>query len=230
MLGYDLVPLASPMHRCTMEGALRGLSSRGHGFKTVVDIGASDGSWSALLMRHFPACRYLLVEAQPVHEPALRAYCARHPNAQYVLAAAGESEGHIHFDASDAFGGVASYEPSGASDIRVPVISVDAELKARGLQGPYLLKLDTHGFEIPILKGAAQTLASTEVIVMECYNYRIAPECLTFDEMCRYLGERGFRCIDLVDPLYRPYDDSFWQMDLVFVRSSRPEFSHQGYR
>jgi FkbM family methyltransferase len=230
MLGYDLIPLASPMHRCTMEGALRGLSSRGHGFKTVVDIGASDGSWSALLMRHFPACRYLLVEAQPVHEPALRAYCARHPNAQYVLAAAGEREGHIHFDASDAFGGVASYEPSGASDIRVPVVSVDAELKARGLQGPYLLKLDTHGFEIPILKGAAQTLASTEVIVMECYNYRIAPECLTFDEMCRYLGERGFRCVDLVDPLYRPYDDSFWQMDLVFVREDRPEFAHRGYR
>jgi FkbM family methyltransferase len=213
-----------------MERALNGLSSRGHGFKTVVDIGASDGSWSTMLMRHFPACRYLLVEAQPVHEPALREYCKRHPNGQYVLAAAGENEGHIHFDASDAFGGVASYEPSGVSDIRVPVVTVDAEVKARGLEGPYLLKLDTHGFEVPILKGAARTLASTEVIVMECYNYRIAPECLTFDEMCRYLGEWGFRCIDLVDPMYRPYDDSFWQMDLVFVRSNRLEFSHQGYR
>ena len=103
-------------------------------------------------------------------------------------------------------------------------------MKARGLEGPYLLKLDTHGFEVPILKGAARTLASTEVIVMECYNYRIAPECLTFDEMCRHLGERGFRCIDLVDPLYRPYDDAFWQLDLVFIRSNRPEFSHQDYR
>jgi len=48
--------------------------------------------------------------------------------------------------------------------------------------------------------------------------------------MCRYLGERGFRCIDLVDPLYRRRDDAFWQMDLVFIRKDRPEFSHQGYR
>lgn len=229
-LGYELLPLGSPMHRCTMEGALRALQRRGHTFRTVVDVGASDGSWSTLLMRHFPDCQYLLVEAQPVHESALRSYCARHSNAQFVLAAAGASEGRIHFDASDPFGGLASYEPSGANDIEVPVVTVDAELRARRLEGPYLLKFDTHGFEIPILKGAAETLAHTEVIVMECYNFRIAPESLTFDEMCRYLGERGFRCIDLADPLYRPYDDSLWQMDVVFVRVNRPEFAYQQYR
>jgi len=230
MLGYDLAPLAGPMQRCTMDGAMRAMHSRGHGFRTVVDIGASDGSWSGALMRHFPACQYLLIEAQPVHEPALRSFCARHPHAQFVLAAAGDRVGHIHFDASDPFGGLASYEPSAANDIQVPVITVDGELEARRLQGPYLLKLDTHGFEVPIFKGAAKTLADTDAIVVECYNFRIAPECLTFDEMCRYLGECGFRCVDLVDPLYRPHDDAFWQMDLVFIRNSRPEFSYQGYR
>jgi len=65
---------------------------------------------------------------------------------------------------------------------------------------------------------------------MECYNFRISPDCLTFPEMCAWLGERGFRCIDLFDPLHRPRDDSFWQMDLVFVRDDRPEFSYQSYR
>ena len=46
----------------------------------------------------------------------------------------------------------------------------------------------------------------------------------------RYLADLGFRCIDLVDSMYRPYDDAFWQMDLVFVRQARPEFSYQQYR
>ena len=92
------------------------------------------------------------------------------------------------------------------------------------------MKLDTHGFEVPILEGAVRTLAETEVILIECYTFRIAPACLTFAEMCRYLGERGFRCIDLGDPLYRPHDDALWQMDLVFVRKDRPEFSYLGYR
>lgn len=229
-LGIHVSRVGGPADRATMEGAFRALVRRGHKVETVIDIGASNGSWSASLMRHFPDCRYLLVEAQPVHEPALRAFCARHPNAQFVLAAAGDKSGEIYFDAADPLGGQAAYAPRSDAHIRVPVVTIDAEVKARNLPGPYLLKLDTHGFEVPILSGAGATLARTEVVIMECYNFRIAPEALTFDEMCRYLGERGFRCIDLVEPMHRPRDNSFWQMDLVFVRAERPEFAYLRYR
>lgn len=229
-LGYSVTRVGSPADRATMEGAFRALARRKHAFRTVVDIGASNGSWSASLMRHFPACQYLLIEAQPVHRKALETFCARNANSQYVLAAAGEKPGQIFFDAADPLGGQAAYVPHSAADIRVPVVTIDEELAARKLEGPYLLKFDTHGFEVPILTGAASTLERTEVVVMECYNFRIAPEALTFDEMCRYMGERGFRCVDLVEPLHRPYDDSFWQMDLIFVRNDRPEFSYQRYR
>jgi hypothetical protein len=95
--------------------------------------------------------------------------------------------------------------------------------------GPYLLKLDTHGYEVPILEGARETLTRTEAIIMECYNFRIAPECLMFGDMCQHMERLGFRCIDLVDPMHRLADDSLWQMDLVFVRGDRPEFSYLGY-
>jgi len=213
-----------------MDAGLAALSRRGHGFRTVVDIGASTGIWSERLMRHFPSCRYLLIEAQAAHEPGLRAWCERHANAQYVLAAAGERPGKVFFErGDDPFGGRASTTP-GIGQVEVPVVTLDAELKARKLPSPYLLKFDTHGFELPILKGAAATLAGTEVIIMECYNFRISPDCLTFPEMCAWLGERGFRCVDLLEPLHRPYDGAFWQMDLVFVRADRPEFSYDGYR
>jgi FkbM family methyltransferase len=213
-----------------MDGAFRALKARGHAFNTVIDIGASTGIWSEGLMRHFPSCQYLLVEAQSVHEAALREFCARHANAQFVLAAAGEKVGQIFFDAAEPFSGQASYTQTLAANVQLPVTTVDNEVRERTLAGPYLLKFDTHGFELPILKGALETLSSTDVIVMECYNFRIAPECLTFDEMCRHLAGLGFRCIDLVEPMHRPYDDAFWQMDLVFVRDSRPEFSYQHYR
>lgn len=229
-LGYKIYRAGGPLDRSTMDGAFLALAKRKHPIGTVVDIGASNGSWSEVLMRHFPSCRYLLIEAQPVHEPALRKFCARHANAEFVLAAAGEREGRIHFDASEPLSGQASNTPFQSNDIEVPVVTLDGVLKARKFAGPYLLKFDTHGYEVPILNGAVETLARTDVIIMECYNFRIAPECLTFHEMCGYLAQRGFRCIDLVDPMHRPYDDSFWQMDLVFVRDSRPEFSYQGYR
>ena len=228
-LGYAIIRTDSSVQRCTMARALRAIARRGHTIDTVIDIGASDGRWSSDLMRYYPSSRYLLIEAQPVHEAALRAYCTAHPNAQFVLAAAGEKSGRAYFDASDPFGGKAAYERSATATLEVPMISVDDAVAAGGLRGPFLLKFDTHGFEFPILNGATKTLQETEVIVMECYNFRIAPECLTFDEMCQHLRRIGFRCIDVADPLYRPTDDSLWQMDLVFIRESRPEFANASY-
>jgi FkbM family methyltransferase len=228
--GYDISRTDRPEDRATMDGAFRAMKARGHAFNTVIDIGASNGSWSDALMRYFPSCQYLLIEAQPAHEAALREYCARHHNAQFALAAAGEKMGRIFFDAAEPLSGQASYTRTASANIELPVTTVDNEVAARNLNGPYLLKFDTHGFEVPILKGATDTLSKTDVIVMECYNFRIAPECLTFHEMCAYLGNLGFRCIDLVEPMHRPHDDSFWQMDLVFARETRPEFSYQHYR
>lgn len=214
----------------TMEEAIQAIARRKRTFKTIIDIGASNGSWSAITLPHFPSHQYLLIEALPLHESALIQFTKTHANTQHILAAAGETPGRIYFDASDPFGGQASTAPFAANSIEVPVTTVDQEVRLRQLPGPFLIKFDTHGFELPILKGAAETLANTEVIVMECYNFRIAPECLLFFEMCTYLEKIGFHCIDLADPMYRPHDGSFWQMDLIFAKSDRPEFSYRNYR
>lgn len=214
----------------TMAEAIQAIAQRQHPLKTIIDIGASNGSWSAVALPHFPSCQYLLIEALPQHENALIRFTQTHANTQYVLAAAGETPGRIYFDAGDLFGGQASTVPFPTNNIEVPVTTIDQEVRLRQLPGPFLIKFDTHGFELPILKGAAETLANTEVIIMECYNFRIAPECLLFFEMCAYLEKIGFHCIDLADPMYRPRDGSFWQMDLIFAKSNRPELSYRGYR
>jgi len=82
---------------------------------------------------------------------------------------------------------------------------------------------------VPILKGASHTLSETDAIIMECYNFKISPECLLFYEMCNYLDGLGFRCVNLVNPEWRPYDDALWQMDLIFIRKNMPEFSYLAY-
>jgi FkbM family methyltransferase len=181
-------------------------------------------------MEYLPLCQYFLIEAQPFHEKALKAFCARHESASFILAAAGDASGEIYFEATDPYGGQASYTPYASNCIRVPMTTIDHEVSSRILKAPYLIKLDTHGFELPILKGAFNTLAETEVIVIECYNFKIAHECLLFYEICGYLAGYGFRCIDLVDPLYRPYDDSFWQVDMIFIRNNRSEFKYLRYK
>jgi len=227
--GYALSPVRCDSPRAsswTAVEAYQRVSKRDHRFKTVIDIGASDGRWSAEFMQWFPDQQYLLIEAQPVHRDGLGLFCASRDNAEFVLAAAGERRGELYFDATKPLGGLASHTPFPQNCITVPVTTVDDEVSERDLLGPFLLKFDTHGFETPILKGAEQTLKRAELIIMECYNFKIAPECLRFHEMCGYFAEKGFRCIDLYDPLYRPRDGVFWHMDLVFAREDRPEFRH----
>jgi FkbM family methyltransferase len=213
-----------------MKSVIESISKK-HQIGTIIDVGASNGVWSRAALDYFPHPQYLLLEAQPAHRESLTAFVAKNRNAEFVLAAAGEQRGEIYFlDAPDRESGRASYTPLGEHNIIVPVTTIDDEVELRTLQGPYLIKLDTHGFEVPILKGASRTLLNTEVLIVECYNFKISPECLLFYEMCNYLDRLGFRCVDLADPLWRPYDLAFWQMDLVFVKKDRQEFSYLGYR
>jgi FkbM family methyltransferase len=212
------------------QAALDRILSRGMTIGTVVDIGASNGMWSESVMPYFPRAKYLLIEAQDVHAADLKRFAASHSNAEYVLKAAGEKAGTIYFDGAEPFSGQAMTEPSREGLIEVPVCSIDEEIAARGLPGPYMLKFDVHGFELPILRGAKETLKNTALLVMECYNFEIAPECLLFHDMCRHLHLLGFRVADMSEPLWRPHDKMLWQMDIFFVRSDRTEFQHSSYK
>jgi hypothetical protein len=55
-------------------------------------------------------------------------------------------------------------------------------------------------------------------------QFQIAPEAVLFPEMCAYLEGHGFRCMDMYDLLYRPRDNAFWQMDMLFMKADRDEF------
>jgi FkbM family methyltransferase len=219
----------SPETRATTEAAFRSLLKRKYQINTVIDIGASDGRWSKTMMQFYPKTQYLLIEAQVCHQQALNTFIDHYQNAQYVLAAAGKAPGSIYFDASNPFGGQASSKPFARNNIEVPVTTLDIEVANNRLVGPFLIKFDTHGFEVPILEGAAQTLKETTLIIMECYLHRLTQDSLLFNEMCDYLDHLGFRCIDMVDPAWRTYDDTFWQMDLIFIKKDSPEFSHPDY-
>jgi FkbM family methyltransferase len=215
-----LVPRKS---RLTLKNALR--RWRHKEIASVIDVGASDGRWSRQAMQCFPHAKYLLIEAQAEpHAEALREFEERHANVDVVLAAAGDREGEIHFDASSPLGGQASETPFAENSIAVPMVTIDSAVRARGLKPPYLLKLDTHGFEQPIFEGAAETLRQANLVIVEAYNFRLSAGCLKFHELCGYLEAKGFRCLDLFDVMHRPGDGALWQFDLAFAPAGAPEF------
>jgi FkbM family methyltransferase len=198
---------------------------------TVIDVGASDGHWSADMMMHRPKANYLLVEAHEKHHgEALRKFKSEHRNVEYELCAAGDTNGEVHFlESSDPFAGAAGHEQHSQNDIVVPMKTVDSMVEKYGLRGPFLLKLDTHGFEVPILEGARQTLAEASMLIVEVYNFTLGPGALRFYEICPYLERLGFRCADVFDLLQRPGDKAFWQMDMVFLPVAHGIFQSNRY-
>lgn len=211
--------------------ALQRIASRGTAINSVLDVGASNGSWSLEARPCWPDARYHLVEANEHHRSALEAVCSTTSGFSFVLAAASDEQGTVFFDGVDDFGGLAmkgeNQNRPGARG--VPAVTLDNEVKSRGLAGPYLVKLDTHGFEVPILNGAKEVLGQANLVVIETYNFQLETDSLKFWEMCKFMDDLGFAVCDISEPMWRPKDDTLWQMDLFFVPKSRPEFSDNRY-
>lgn len=217
--------------RSTMASGLRWLSKHEIPIETVLDVGASNGSWSRTCMSAYPQATYVLYEPQSVHGPALEAFrrsCGR--PVIIVRKAVGHEPGEALFNAFDHNFGAITRRELGVDTIEVEQTSLDASAAELHLRGPYLIKMDTHGFETNILRGAEGVLTQANALIIEAYNYRITGEAVLFWELCADVAERGFRPVDLVDVRHRPLDGSLFQMDLFFIRSSWAGFGNSSYR
>ncbi|WP_298287506.1 FkbM family methyltransferase [uncultured Lutibacter sp.] len=214
----------------TMQAAIKRCVARGVNANTVIDVGASDGRWSKACMDIIPNAKYLLVEAQEAHKKGLDQLKKENTNVSYVLAAAGKKNGTIYFNNKDLFGGLASETNLEENCVKVPMICLDSEIEKRNLKPPYVLKLDTHGFEIPILEGAKNILKQAQLVIIETYNYKLTNTSLKYYEMCMYMEKLGFSSVEMVDFMLRTYDDTFWQMDTFFVPTTNKEFLYTSYK
>lgn len=220
--------LARPDRAFEMDGLLARAAARGGAVGTWIDVGASDGSWSRLAHRHFPAARFVLVEPLAERQAALAALGQSH-GFTHVAAAAGRAPGTIDFAVDPALDGSGVAGPAATAVRTVPVETLDRIVARHQLPGPYGLKLDTHGHELPILEGATAVLAQASLLILEAYNFTLLPGSLRFHELCAWLETRGFRCCDLADPMRRPGDGVLWQMDLAFAPATSPFFSRATY-
>jgi FkbM family methyltransferase len=195
--------------------------------RSIVDIGASNGSWSRWARRYFPSAKCLLVEPLEEHRPTLERMKAEYPGLEFCIAVAGQEPGTVTFNVTPDLDGSGVYG-GGAGARSVPCITVDDEVEKRGLIGPFLLKLDTHGYELPILAGARNTLRQCSLVVIEVYVFKVSPTAICFNEMVTHMENLGFKVWDLIEPVWRDRDSCLWQFDLIFRPATDPVFA-QGW-
>lgn len=217
-------------NQVTMDGALARAKLRGCNPSTILDVGAAQGRWTAMAKRSWADAHYVLFEPLQERKGMLDAFARQTNNVEIIDKGVGEGETEIEFYITpDLDGSGVAHVGSYLEKRRIKTTSLDIEANSHHWKGPYLIKLDTHGHEVPILKGATRVLADTEMIIIECYGFQIAPDSLLLGEMIANLDQLGFRLIDIVDICHRPRDLSFWQCDAVFVRKNHPCFSKIDY-
>ncbi|MGE3309543.1 MAG: FkbM family methyltransferase [Limisphaerales bacterium] len=214
----------------SIQAALKRLQASGSEFGSILDVGAAVGAWTEWALVYFPNSRYLLFEPVVENEARLAALKRDFPNMDYSLAAAGDVLGEARMQITENLTGstiTADQDPDARS---IRLTTLDDEVRAKGLQPPFLVKLDTHGYEVPILQGARETLRNTEVLIVEVYNFNFSPTVRRFAEMVQLIESQGFRVFDAIEPIRRPGDEAFWQMDLLFRRETAPGFRRSTYR
>jgi len=210
-----------------MTAGLRRLNQIAISPDIIIDLGAAQGFWTEKSLTVWPGAKYELVEPLIEQLSSLTELKKKHPKIDFHMAVAGESAGEIGLNVSPDLDGSGVYEETNENARKVPVVMIDEIV--RKSHGTILLKFDTHGYEVPILNGAKESLKRVTAIVMEVYGFKISPTCLVFQEMSDYLDKLGFKMVDIVDLIRRPGDQVFWQADAIYIRKDNPVFEKNSY-
>jgi FkbM family methyltransferase len=195
--------------------------------RTVIDVGAAYGDWSADCQLVFPEAQYVLVEPLAEFEPLLAARAADLGAATVVGVAAapvpGDATFHVH---DDLVGSSLLLETEGAAvdgiERTVPALTVDEISRGHGAGAPYLLKVDVQGAELEVLSGARSTLAESVAVILEVSFFGFFEGGPQFHDVVAWMHDAQFVVYDLIDLMYRPLDGALAQADVVFVPESSP--------
>jgi FkbM family methyltransferase len=204
--------------------------ARAHGVvpRQIVDVGASNGSWTRECLQVLPDSRYLLVDPLPANASPLAALAAQYPKVRVWQGALGRAPGArallVHGDQSsflpsDSFGAHAEHS--------VEVRTLDSFLGTELLTPPDFIKADVQGFELEVLRGASRCLETTQLLLLEVSYRRVYREQALAHEVIAFVGAEGFRIYDICTYAGRPLDGELTQSDILFARESSPLFANE---
>lgn len=218
-LGYRISQFREPYsHIRTMTGAVPGL--------VIFDVGANVGQTIEVLRKTFASPVIHAFEPVPRLFQILEQSLSGRDGIYLNRCALGSKVGVQEFKEAGSSVMSSLLEPDdkgwdgkGWKDVSrrypVEVRTIDTYCTDRGIQFIDVLKTDAQGYDLEVLKGAENIIAKNCVhfIYVEINLSGMYQGQATFDEMYRFLSDRGF----VLDSVYEAHDR--W-MDALFVNPS----------
>lgn len=157
------------------------LTQTGH--PVVFDVGANEGQTVRKFRQVFPTCTVYSFEPSPTTFATLQANSRHFADVHVWNCGMGSAPGVLRFFENEQ-SELSSFLPLGAEgwgavvdDIEVPVDTVDNFCEQHNIDCIDILKIDTQGFDVEVLKGAGRLLSErkiglvfTEITIAELYQ------------------------------------------------------------
>lgn len=190
-----------------------------------IDVGAYHGEWALMFRSVFPEANVLMVEAQGAKEVLLRGLAqSSHGHLEYAMAVLGDEDGKevvfYEMETGSSFCEEQSHFPRQA--VTKAIVTLETLLESRpGFINPSMVKLDTQGSELSILRGCPNLLRTVDVVLLEVSLVATNRGAASFAEVIAFLDSAGFALFDICN-LLRRKDRVLWQTDLLFTRRGSP--------
>ncbi|MCW2249602.1 FkbM family methyltransferase [Azospirillum fermentarium] len=206
------------------EALLRGLGD----VRTVVDVGANKGQFSLLALELFPHARVYAFEPLAAAFTRLGAWSGSEPRLVRHCLALAEASGQrtMHVSArmdSSSLHPISQRQTAqfpGTQEVGeepVAAVRLDEIVSATDLQAPSLLKIDTQGGEIGVLRGAAGVLPCFDWVYVECSFVELYQGQGLINEVTDLLAAAGFQATVYWQPCWDAAGNPV-QADVLFRR------------
>lgn len=182
------------------------------GEKVMIDVGAAFGSVALYFSERYNDLKIYCVEANPEILPRLKETISDRKNIELKNMALGSipGESYLHVTANQLSSSLNELNTTEVSHlpqdhqswleevkrVKVHVSTLDAEFKNES--HVLLLKLDTQGTELDILKGGVELLKRTRFVLAELNNHQLYKGACQYYEVDEFLRDHSFRLVDLV--------------------------------
>jgi len=203
-----------------MEWSLKNLKANGFNPSTILDIGAFEGEWTKMCSGIFPNASYLMFEAQESKKGKLEVLKSNKIDFHIGLLGPESNQKSKFYINETVSSALPESEKNSQDFVEIQMYTVDEVVQLKGITKVDFIKLDVQGFELEVLKGASNTLATAEVVLMEVSLIEINKGAPLINEVMAFMTGKGFICYDICSIVRRPLDKALWQTDLIFVNQS----------
>lgn len=201
------------------------LKEAGLDIKTILDIGAAHGHFSSVLAEIYPGVEITAIECNERD----RYFLEQKPwDVRFVCLGSEECTKDFFIDKNSVVGGGSSFYLENTGVFTDPIVETKPIKTLDSLElGAFdLIKLDTQGSELDIIKGGVKTISQARSVIMELSFLPYNNGGCLFDDVVIEMRKLGFRTIETFGPTLGGH---WWhrrkvQADVIFVKDNDPLF------